>query len=143
VEALNDRYDIVDTVSRSGRVELLKAWDRDHDRFVALKVISPDKTMTREQIVGEARVLLRLTPHRGLATVRYDFSAGNRYVIVMDWIDGTDLEAYATGTKPIPDPASLPPNGKVKPLGEPVSEGARASAAAGSQPPTPPMPSLD
>ncbi len=58
MEALNDRYDIVDTVSRSGRVELLKAWDRDHDRFVALKVISPDKTMTRDQIVGEARVLL-------------------------------------------------------------------------------------
>ena len=76
MEALNDRYDVVDAVSRSGRVELLKAWDRDHDRFVALKVISPDKTMTRDQIVGEARVLLSLTPHRGLATVRYDFSAG-------------------------------------------------------------------
>ncbi len=64
-------------------------------------------------------------------------------LLVTETLDGTDLEAYATGTKPIPDPASLPPNGKVKPLEKPVTEGARASAAAGSQPPTPPMPSLD
>ena len=64
-------------------------------------------------------------------------------LLVTETIDGTDLEAYATGTKPIPDPASIPPNGKVKPLGKPVSEGERASTAAAGGPPTPPMPSID
>ena len=93
MDAWNDRYNILDTVSMSGRVKLVKAWDRDHERLVALKVVSSDQTMTRDQIVGEARVLLSLTPHRGLATARYDFFAGNRYVIVMDWIDGTDLDS--------------------------------------------------
>jgi predicted ATPase/serine/threonine protein kinase len=109
VDALNDRYNILDTVSRSGRVELLKAWDRDHQRLVALKVMTPDQTMTRDQIVGEARVLLSLTPHRGLATARYDFFVGNRYVIVMDWIDGTDLDSVlaARGDPGLPVPEAL------------------------------------
>jgi cell division protease FtsH len=63
-------------------------------------------------------------------------------LLVTETIDGTDLEAYATGTKPIPDPASLPSNGRVRALDKPVSEGERASAAAAGQQ-TPPMPSLD
>jgi predicted ATPase/serine/threonine protein kinase len=109
VDAWNDRYNILDTVSMSGRVKLVKAWDRDHERLVALKVVSSDQTMTRDQIVGEARVLLSLTPHRGLATARYDFFAGNRYVIVMDWIDGTDLDSVLAerGDPGLPVPEAL------------------------------------
>src|SRR6185369_958269 len=36
-------------------------------------------------------------------------------LLVTETIDGTDLEAYATGTKPIPDPATAQPNGKAHP----------------------------
>jgi serine/threonine protein kinase len=109
VDAWNDRYNILDTVSMSRRVQLVKAWDRDHERLVALKVVSSDQTMTRDQLVGEARVLLSLTPHRGLATARYDFFAGNRYVIVMDWIDGTDLDSVLAerGDPGLPVPEAL------------------------------------
>ena len=46
MDAWNDRYNILDTVSMSGRVKLVKAWDRDHERLVALKVVSSDQTMT-------------------------------------------------------------------------------------------------
>ena len=109
MDAWNDRYNILDTVSMSRRVQLVKAWDRDHERLVALKVVSSDQTMTRDQLVGEARVLLSLTPHRGLATARYDFFAGNRYVIVMDWIDGTDLDSVLAerGDPGLPVPEAL------------------------------------
>jgi hypothetical protein len=59
-------------------------------------------------------------------------------LLVTETMDGTDLEAYATGTKPIPDPASVQPNGKAK---TPVHhEGAAVSTHGGSTPPTPPMP---
>jgi cell division protease FtsH len=59
-------------------------------------------------------------------------------LLVTETMDGTDLEAYATGTKPIPDPASVQPNGKAH---APVHhEEATVSTHGGSTPPTPPMP---
>ena len=65
-------------------------------------------------------------------------------LLVTETIDGTDLEAYATGTKPIPNPASIPPNGKVKTHApSPVPEQATTSAATPAMPPAPPMPTVD
>ena len=59
-------------------------------------------------------------------------------LLVTETIDGTDLEAYATGTKPIPDPASVQPNGKAH---APIPHEATAVSTHGSgTPPTPPMP---
>jgi cell division protease FtsH len=58
-------------------------------------------------------------------------------LLVTETIDGTDLEAYATGTKPIPDPATAQPNGKAHP---PVHEPDTVPAHGGGTPPTPPMP---
>jgi cell division protease FtsH len=65
-------------------------------------------------------------------------------LLVTETIDGTDLEAYATGTKAIPDPASIPANGKAKTLmPSPVPEQATTSAATPAIPPAPPMPIID
>jgi cell division protease FtsH len=60
-------------------------------------------------------------------------------LLVTETIDGTDLEAYATGTKPIPDPASVQPNGRAH---APVhhEEEATVSTHGGGMPPAPPMP---
>jgi cell division protease FtsH len=60
-------------------------------------------------------------------------------LLVTETIDGTDLEAYATGTKPIPDPATAQPNGKAHP---PMHEPDTVPAHGGATPPTPPMPGL-
>jgi cell division protease FtsH len=60
-------------------------------------------------------------------------------LLVTETIDGDDLEAYAGGTKPIPDPASVQPNGKAH-HHAPSHEPAALSATSGSMPPTPPMP---
>ena len=48
---------------------------------------------SRAHLLSEARLLLSLTPHPGLPLVREDFFEEDRYVIAMDWIEGTDLEA--------------------------------------------------
>ncbi len=45
----------------------------------------------RDDLLREARVLLGLTPHPSLPLVREDFFEGDEYVVVMDWVDGTDL----------------------------------------------------
>ena len=51
-------------------------------------------------------MLLSLSPHPGLPLVREDFFVDDRYVIAMDWIDGTDLEALlAAEGRPGLDPA--------------------------------------
>src|SRR4051794_29301893 len=42
-------------------------------------------------MLNEARILLALPPHANLPLVRDDFFDGDRYVIVMDWVDGVDL----------------------------------------------------
>ncbi|MEP6973448.1 MAG: ATP-dependent zinc metalloprotease FtsH [Actinomycetota bacterium] len=62
-------------------------------------------------------------------------------LLVTETLDGEELEAYASGTKPIPDPASVQPNGKAHQTQ--VREDAALATAGGSTPPTPPMPADD
>ncbi len=46
----------------------------------------------RDELLREARVLLSLDPHPGLPLVRDDFFRDDDYIIVMDWIEGVDLD---------------------------------------------------
>ena len=64
-------------------------------------------------------------------------------LLVTETMDGTDLEAYATGTKPIPDPATAQPNGRTAARPTPQPQEATASALSPAGPPAPPMPMLD
>jgi WD40 repeat protein/tRNA A-37 threonylcarbamoyl transferase component Bud32/energy-coupling factor transporter ATP-binding protein EcfA2 len=90
---LRERYETLDVVGRGGEGEVHRALDRVHDRYVALKVRPISDEASRTELLTEARLLLSLTPHPGLPLVREDFFAGERYVIAMDWIDGSDLES--------------------------------------------------
>src|SRR4029450_10196275 len=65
--------------------------DRQHGRFVALKVRPVRDQAAREDLLGEARVLLALAPHPALPLVREDFFDRDDYVVAMDWVEGTDL----------------------------------------------------
>jgi predicted ATPase/class 3 adenylate cyclase len=90
-EVFADRYQVLTTVSRTANASVLRAIDRRHDRPVALKVHECTDAAQREALLAEARVLLGLEPHPGLPTVRDDFFVDARYVVVMDWVEGTDL----------------------------------------------------
>ncbi|MFL6203801.1 MAG: protein kinase domain-containing protein [Acidimicrobiales bacterium] len=92
-ERLGDRYEVLRTISEGRRASVLQALDHVHDRMVALKVyrVTDDD---RDALLAEARVLMSFPTHPGLPVVRGDFftDEGDRYVMVMDWVDGTDLQ---------------------------------------------------
>ena len=92
-ELLGSRYEVLRTVSDGRRACVLQALDHVHDRNVALKVF-PVGDVDRDELLAEARVLMSIAPHPGLPVVRGDFFTddGDRYVLVMNWIDGRDLQ---------------------------------------------------
>jgi WD40 repeat protein/class 3 adenylate cyclase/tRNA A-37 threonylcarbamoyl transferase component Bud32/energy-coupling factor transporter ATP-binding protein EcfA2 len=90
-ELLGNRYEPLEVVGSGGEARVLRALDRQHDRLVALKVRTVRSDSARTELLREARVLLSLAPHAGLPLVRDDFFHEDEYVIVMDWIEGTDL----------------------------------------------------
>jgi WD40 repeat protein/tRNA A-37 threonylcarbamoyl transferase component Bud32 len=91
-ELLRERYESLGVVGRGGEGEVIRAVDHLHDRQVALKVRPVGRDVSRDRLLSEARLLLSLSPHPSLPLVREDFFVDDRYVIAMDWIEGTDLE---------------------------------------------------
>jgi len=91
-ELLRERYEPLEVVGRGGEGDVIRARDHFHDRHVALKVRPVSGEVSRTLLLSEARVLLSLSPHPGLPLVRDDFFVDDRYVIVMDWIEGLDLD---------------------------------------------------
>lgn len=90
---LRGRYEILEVCGRGGEGQVLRALDHLHARQVAIKVrhLEPHDVVGRREILNEASVLLRMTPHPHASVVREDFITGDRYYLVMDWIDGTPL----------------------------------------------------
>src|SRR3954467_10504216 len=91
VTLFKERYEVLATVGSGGEAQIVKALDRQHGRFVALKIRPVGDGAVREDLLSEARVLLGLPPHPALPLVREDFFDGDDYVVAMDWVDGTDL----------------------------------------------------
>lgn len=90
---IRDRYEPLEVVGRGGQGEVVKALDRMHGRVVALKLRAAPSEHERDAILAEARILLSLRPHSLLPLVREDFFEGDRYVLVMDWVEGETLRA--------------------------------------------------
>ena len=98
VVVLKDRYELLEILGSGGEARVVKALDRQHTRLVALKMRSVSTDQGRDELLREARVLFGLTPHPSLPLVREDFFDGDQYVIVMDWVDGTDLARLVRDT---------------------------------------------
>jgi len=108
-ELLHGRYEPLEVVGRGGQGEVARAVDRVHGRQVALKLRTAGTAAERETLLGEARVLLGLRPHSGLPLVREDFFVDDRYVMVVDWIEGTSLASLLVreGAPGLPVPVAL------------------------------------
>src|ERR671931_2776659 len=105
-ELLRGRYQQLEIVGRGGEGEVVRALDQLHGRQVALKIRAVPDDASRQDLLSEARILLSLTPHPGLPLVREDFFVDDRYVIAMDWIEGSDLDAVLDADgRPGLDPA--------------------------------------
>ena len=84
-------YETLEVVGRGGEATVLKAIDTRHERLVALKVrVVPHKGAS-DSLLVEARSLLSLPPHPGLAHARDDLFDGGRHVLVLDWVEGVNL----------------------------------------------------
>ena len=97
---IKDRYEVLGTLGAGGEGHVVKALDRQHDRFVALKIREVRDDRLRDELLNEARILLAVPPHPALPLVREDFFDGDRYVVAMDWVDGTDLATAAARARP-------------------------------------------
>src|SRR6266545_5290338 len=107
-ELLRERYEVLEILGAGGEGRVVKALDHQHDRFVALKILSVRGATDRQDLLAEAGILLGLAPHPALPLVREDFFDGDEYVIAMDWVDGTDLGSLlGTGGRPGLAPSSV------------------------------------
>jgi serine/threonine protein kinase len=88
-ELVRGRYELLAVLGRGRDNEVVQAIDRQHDRLVALKLRRVGSDDLRERLLAEGRALLGLRPHPALPVVRDDFFIDDRYVLVMDWVDGT------------------------------------------------------
>ena len=70
---------------------MLKAVDTRHERLVALKVRVVPPAGSPDDLLTEARALLSLPPHPGLAHARDDLFDDGRHVLVLDWVEGVNL----------------------------------------------------
>lgn len=91
-EILRDRYELLEVVGEGGEGTVVRALDRQHERIVALKIRRMSVPALQSDLFIEARVLLGIPPHPHLPIVREDFFDDGRYVIAMDWVEGTDLD---------------------------------------------------
>lgn len=90
---LRGRYERLELVGAGTQGAVWRAHDHQHDRVVALKGRLVGPSVTREQLLSEARVLLEIEPHRHLPLAREDFFDSDHHWLVMDWVDGPDLTA--------------------------------------------------
>jgi class 3 adenylate cyclase len=90
-ELIRDRYEVLAVLGRGGTTEVVRARDVQHDRPVALKVRRVDDDGDRALLLREGHALLGLAAHPHLPTVRDDFFLDDRYVLVMDWVEGVTL----------------------------------------------------
>ncbi len=91
-ELMRGRYELLEVLGEGGEGRVVKALDHQHDRFVALKIRSVSSEPESEALLAEARVLLAIPPNPHVPLVRDDFFDGDKYVIAMDWVEGTDLD---------------------------------------------------
>jgi serine/threonine protein kinase len=89
---VRDRYELGERLGGGGQGDVFKAYDHQHERPVAIKVRRWASEEERRTLLREAKMLLTLTPHPGLPLVRDDFFDGDRYYIVMEWVEGVTLD---------------------------------------------------
>jgi serine/threonine-protein kinase len=104
-DVLDDRFEILDTISRSGMATIFKAFDREASRQVALKVplmqFESDPAFfdrfKREEEIG------RMLDHPNiLKVIPVDPAKRSRPYMVMELLKGITLDAYMQQNRPVP-----------------------------------------
>src|SRR5205814_60796 len=98
------QYRILDEIGRGGMGRVYKAEHATMRRVVALKVLAPQLTRTeraRQLFQREVRAAARLV-HPHIVTAFDANQAGDRYFLVLEFIDGPNLAALVRTQGPLP-----------------------------------------
>jgi hypothetical protein len=88
------RYHLLELVGTGGMGLVWGAWDPELERRVALKLVRTQSRESRERMLREGQVLARFS-HPNVVQI-FDVGAiGDQVFLVMEWIHGTTLRAYA------------------------------------------------
>ncbi|HEU4994287.1 MAG TPA: serine/threonine-protein kinase [Gemmatimonadaceae bacterium] len=95
--ALSDRYELRDVLGRGGMATVYMAYDRKHQREVALKVLRPDiaSTIGADRFLKEIQIVARLV-HPHILSLHDSGEAQGFVYYVMPYIDGGSLRDRLT-----------------------------------------------
>ncbi len=101
---LADRYEILRSLGSGGMARVLLAKDLNLQRQVAIKILREDlieDPAFRVRFLQEARAAANMV-HPNIVTV-FDFGHdANRYFIVMEYVEGTELKTLMRRRGPLP-----------------------------------------
>jgi eukaryotic-like serine/threonine-protein kinase len=103
-ELIAGRYELEELVGTGGMSSVYRAYDRQLERHVALKVLherlgADDEHVSRFR--HEARAVAQLS-HPNIVTVIDRFEDGGRQYIVFEYVDGESLKQLCERTGPLP-----------------------------------------
>jgi predicted Ser/Thr protein kinase len=88
------RYQLLELVGRGGMGVVCGAWDPELERRVAIKLTGRTSPAARERMLREGQVLARLS-HPNVVPVYDAGEVGDQVYLVMEWVRGTTLRAFA------------------------------------------------
>jgi serine/threonine protein kinase len=91
-------YELLGEIGRGGMSRIWKARHPETGRICAIKVLTPESVETMDRFKGlfdaeEGQIALRLDHPNVIKTFDYGRGAGNEYYIVMEYVDGPNLES--------------------------------------------------
>jgi serine/threonine-protein kinase len=98
------QYRILDELGRGGMGRVYKAQHRTMQRLVALKVLAPNLLQTeraKDLFLREVRAAGQLV-HPHIVTAYDANNAGGRYYLVLEYVDGPNLEQLVRQQGPLP-----------------------------------------
>jgi serine/threonine-protein kinase len=98
------QYCILDNIGKGGMGRVYKAMHRTMKRVVALKVLAPELVKTekaRRLFKREVQAAARLL-HPNIVTAYDANKVGNRYYLVMEYVDGPNLDQLVRVKGPLP-----------------------------------------
>jgi serine/threonine protein kinase len=105
---LNNRYRIVKLLGLGGFGAVYRAWDLHLEKPYAIKENLETKPEAQRQFEREAKILARLH-HPNLPSVTDHFIENQRQYLVMDFVEGEDLEQLQLGlAAPLPEAQVVP-----------------------------------
>ncbi|WP_267618138.1 serine/threonine-protein kinase [Gordonia bronchialis] len=92
-ELFDNRYEILEEIGSGGMGLILKAYDTQLDRVVALKVIREDldDNSSRLRFIREAKIATELNHPNIVNVSALGITQDHRAYLVMDYVDGMDL----------------------------------------------------